>query len=54
MNAPAAVPAYTHAPLFPLGKDDTPWRKITSAGVRVETVLGREVLVVEDDALAAL
>jgi fumarate hydratase class I len=54
MNAPVAVPAYTHAPLFPLGRDDTPWRKITSAGVRVETVLGREVLVVEDDALAVL
>ena len=59
MNAPSAfpdqkpVPPYKHTPLFPLGKDETPYRKISSAGVRVETVLGRDMLVVEREALRA-
>ena len=34
MNAPVAIPAYKHTPLFPAGKDTTPYRKITSEGVR--------------------
>ncbi|ABD08456.1 fumarase [Rhodopseudomonas palustris HaA2] len=61
MNAPTPIPSaatpvppYTHTPLFPLGKDETPYRKITSEGVRVETVLGRDMLVVEREALRAL
>lgn len=60
MNAPTAfpepkpVPAYNHTPLFPLGTDTTPYRKISAEGVRVETVLGREMLVVSRDALKAL
>ena len=55
MNAPAQIlPPYRHTPLFPLGKDETPYRKITSEGVRVETALGREVLVVERKAIQAL
>ena len=33
MNAPAQiVPPYRHTPLFPLGKDTTPYRKITVRG----------------------
>ena len=33
MNAPAQiVPPYKHTPLFPLGKDKTPYRKLTGAG----------------------
>ena len=37
MNAPTQiVPPYKHTPLFPLGKDTTPYRKLTSEGVRVE------------------
>src|SRR5205814_5332617 len=40
--------------LFPLGKDTTTYRKISSDGVRVETVLGKEMLVVSHDALRAL
>ena len=42
MNAPTAIPSpkavppYKHTPLFPLGKDKTPYRKISSDGVRVE------------------
>jgi fumarate hydratase, class I len=57
MNAPVAThptPPYKHTPLFPLGKDDTPYRKIATEGVRVERVLGEDVLVVPREALRAL
>ncbi|MFZ2075604.1 MAG: fumarate hydratase [Xanthobacteraceae bacterium] len=57
MNAPVAThptPPYKHTPLFPLGKDDTPYRKIATDGVRVERVLGEDVLVVPREALRAL
>jgi len=56
MNAPAPnpIPPYKHTPLFPLGKDTTTYRKITSEGVRVETVMGREMLVVSREALRVL
>jgi fumarate hydratase class I len=56
MNAPTPnpIPPYKHTPLFPLGKDTTTYRKITSEGVRVETVMGREMLVVSREALRAL
>ncbi|HEV7603119.1 MAG TPA: fumarate hydratase [Bradyrhizobium sp.] len=60
MNAPTAfpdpkpVPPYTHTPLFPLGPDTTPYKKVTTEGVRVEKVLGKEMLVVSREALRAL
>jgi fumarate hydratase, class I len=60
MNAPTAfpdpkpVPPYKHTPLFPLGEDTTPYKKITAEGVRVETVLGKDMLVVSREALRAL
>ena len=55
MNAPVAIPpAYKHAPLFPAGKDTTPYRKLSAEGVRVEKVMGRDVVVVARDALRAL
>ena len=56
MNIPVAppIPPYNHSPLFPLGKDKTPFRKITSDGVRVEKVMGRDVLVVSREAIRAL
>ncbi|MGY4287468.1 fumarate hydratase class I [Bradyrhizobium sp. LM2.7] len=61
MNAPTAfpdpskpVPPYKHTPLFPLGKDETPYKKITAEGVRVEKVLGKDMLVVSREALRAL
>jgi fumarate hydratase, class I len=55
MNAPAQiVPPYRHTPLFPLGNDTAPYRKLTSEGVRVEKVLGQEVVVVAREALRAL
>jgi fumarate hydratase class I len=40
--------------LFQLGPDATPYRKLTSEGVRVEHALGRDVLVVEREALRRL
>src|SRR5262245_54454444 len=55
MNAPAQiVPPYRHTPLFPLGTDTTPYRKLASDGVRLEGVLGREVIVVAREALQTL
>src|ERR1700679_1830164 len=60
MNAPTAipdpkpVPPYRHTPLFPLGADTTPYKKITTDGVRVEQVLGKDMLVVSREALRAL
>ncbi len=55
MNAPTQiVPPYKHTPLFPLGKDTTTYRKLTSSGVRVETIMGRDMLVVEREAMRAL
>ena len=32
MNAPVAIPAYRHTPLFPAGTDATPYRKLTCGG----------------------
>jgi fumarate hydratase class I len=67
MNAPVTppiVPPYRHTPLFPLGEDTTPYRKlaVTSAdgkplpnnGVRVEKILGHDTLVIEREAIRAL
>jgi fumarate hydratase class I len=60
MNAPTAfpdpkpVPPYKHTPLFPLGADTTPYKKITTEGVRVEKVLGKDMLVVSREAMRAL
>jgi fumarate hydratase, class I len=57
MNAPLTshpLPPYRHSPLFPLGKDTTSYRKLTSDGVRVEKVLGKEVVVIEREAMRAL
>lgn len=64
MNAPITPPTtpsppYKHTPLFPLGKDDTKYRKLdvpglANGGVRVEKIGGRDMLVVEGEALRAL
>src|SRR3954462_9464848 len=61
MNAPTPIPSsatpvppYRHTPLFPLGPDTTPYKKITADGVRVEKVLGKAMLVVSREALRAL
>ena len=57
MNAPLAThptPPYKHSPLFPLGKDTAPYRKISAEGLRVEKVMGEEMLVVPREAIRAL
>jgi fumarate hydratase, class I len=57
MNAPVAVPTppYHHTPLFPLGKDTTPYRRIAGPeAVKIEKVMGKEMLVVAPEALRAL
>src|SRR4051812_11385037 len=57
MNAPLSshpLPPYRHTPLFPLGTDTTTYRKLTAEGVRTETILGHEVLVVTHEAMRAL
>src|SRR5215468_2408702 len=55
MNAPVSItPPYRHSPLFPLGEDTTPYRKISSDGVRVERIMGEEFVVVSRGALRAL
>jgi fumarate hydratase class I len=62
MNAPLSshpTPPYKHTPLFPLGKDTTTYRKLSvpglaNSGVRVEKIMGRDMLVVEREALRAL
>jgi len=46
--------SYAHSPLFQLGADATPYRKLSSQGVRVSHALGRDILVVEREALRAL
>jgi fumarate hydratase class I len=51
---PPVTPPYKHTPLFPLGKDSTTYRKLTSDGIRVETVMGREMVVVPSEALRVL
>src|SRR5690348_12283790 len=55
MNAPAqVVPAYRHTPLFPLAEDTTRYRKIGGEGVRVERVMGRDLVMIEREALRQL
>jgi fumarate hydratase class I len=53
MNVPV-IPPYKHTPLFPAGRDTTPYRKITSDGVRVEKIMGKDVVVVGREAMRAL
>ncbi len=45
---------FKHAPMFPLGADQTPYRKLTSEGVTVETFNGVQVLSVSAEALRLL
>ena len=57
MNAPVTThptPPYKHSPLFPLGRDDTTYHKIAVESVRIERVMGEDVLVVPREALRAL
>src|SRR4249920_3219728 len=51
---PPTTPPYHHTPLFPLGPDKTPYRKLDIGGVKVEKVMGKDMLVVSHEALRAL
>ena len=45
---------YQHAPMFPLAKDATPYRKLSGDGVRLERFNGEDVLVVDREAIRLL
>ncbi len=49
-----SAPAFEFHPMFPLGKDETPYRKLTDKHVSVERFGGTEVLKVEPEALTLL
>lgn len=48
------LPSYKHTPIFPLGKDTTVYRKLTSEGIRTERCMGKEMVVVDASALKTL
>ncbi len=48
------VPPFSYAPLFPYGADETPYRKLTSDFVSVDTFRGEEFLIVEPEGLRLL
>ncbi|HSP50010.1 MAG TPA: fumarate hydratase [Pseudolabrys sp.] len=58
MSAPVTpsptAPPYHHTPLFSIGPDKTPYRKLEVGGVSVEKVMGKDMLVVAPEALRAL
>src|SRR6476469_6901374 len=45
---------FAYSPLFPLAKDETPYRKLTSEGVKVEKIGEREVVSVSREAIRLL
>ncbi len=45
---------FHYAPIFPATKDETPYRKLTGNGVRIEKFGARDLLVVEPEALRLL
>ena len=56
MNIPVTppIPPYRHTPLFPLGQGRDAISQDTREGVRVEKVLGEEILIVPREAIRAL
>ena len=55
MNAPMPRPSnFLYAPMFPLGPDATPWRKLELAGVTTTTCDGRSILKIAPQALTEL
>src|SRR5689334_16513126 len=47
-------PCYQYTPLFPKRGDDTPYRRIGGEGLRIERMMGQELLVVPAEALRLL
>ena len=59
MNAPVSAAAqrpssFLYSPMFPLGEDNTPWKKLSIAGVRTTTCDGQTVLRIAPEALSDL
>jgi fumarate hydratase class I len=55
MNAgPKRSPGFAYAPMFPLGADDTNWRKLDIAGVSTITADGKTILKITPDCLSEL
>jgi fumarate hydratase class I len=55
MNAPMARPSgFLYSPMFPLGPDRTPWKKLAIGGVRTVTCDGQTVLRIAPEALSEL
>ncbi len=52
LSAPSR--AFAYSPMFPLGEDTTPWRRLDIAGVSTATCDGRTVLRIEPQALSDL
>src|SRR5262245_43185870 len=48
------TPRYKHTPLFPLGPDTTPYRKLSADGVRLERAGKHELVAIEREALRTL
>jgi fumarate hydratase class I len=46
--------SHAYHALFQLGADETPYRKLSSEGVRVERAFGADMLVVDREAIRAL
>jgi fumarate hydratase class I len=51
---PTRPAGFTYSPIFPLGEDATPWRKLDISGVSTVSCDGRTVLKVRPEALEAL
>ncbi len=55
MNAPLSRPkGFLYGPMFPLGEDDTPWRKLDIQGVSSTTCDGRTILKIKPEVLSEL
>jgi len=55
MNAPMQRPSgFLYSPMFPLGPDRTPWKKLPIEGVRTVTCDGQPVLRIAPEALSEL
>ncbi|MBV8703188.1 MAG: fumarate hydratase, partial [Acetobacteraceae bacterium] len=54
MNAMPRPSGFAYAPMFPLGPDPTPWRKLALSGVRVAACDGESVLRIAPEALTEL
>jgi fumarate hydratase, class I len=55
MNAPMPRPSgFLYSPMFPLGPDQTPWKKLAIEGVRTVTCDGQSVLRIAPEALSEL